>query len=277
MEDDIKSDYELLISSSKACAGVPYSFMNNITLEDYKAALIQNNELKSVSFNIIKNDKYINKTITVSKKILNTCCVKKYMKNERESYSFGYHKIPINFRHNFISDASISSNESNILENISNTSNISSNSISELSDLPLSSNNSSNILNTPIMSDESCVNIFKNREQKMIQKNIFPENNVISENENNTSNLELSDLCEIPQSSTSKIKKKTKKKQKKSNFIFNNTSSSTSSLESSSNMSKIPKPSTSRTKKLKKKKINLVLYYMKLKYQILLLIMKKMM
>merc|ERR1712179_735424 len=120
-----------------------------------------------------------------------------------------------------------------------NTSNISSNSISELSDLPLSSNNSSN---TPIMSDESCVNIFKNREQKMIQKNVFPENNVISENENNTSNLELSDLCEIPQSSTSKIKKKTKKKQKKSNFIFNNTSSSTSSLESSSNMSKIPQP-----------------------------------
>ena len=206
MEDDIKSDYELLISSSKACAGVPYSFMHNITLEDYKAALIQNNELKNVSFNIIKNDKYINKTITVSKKILNTCCVKKYMKNERESYSFGYHKIPINFRHNFISDASISSNESNILENISNTSNISSNSISELSDLPLSSNNSSN---TPIMSDESCVNIFKNREQKMIQKNIFPENNVISENENNTSNLELSDLCEIPQSS-----KKTKKNKK---------------------------------------------------------------
>merc|ERR1711984_42375 len=77
------------------------------------------------------------------------------------------------------------------------------------SDLPLSSNNSSNILNTPIMSDESCVNIFKNREQKMIQKNIFPENNVISENENNTSNLELSDLCEIPQSS-----KKTKKNKK---------------------------------------------------------------
>ena len=33
------------------------------------------------------------------------------MKNERESYSFGYHKIPIEFRHNFISDASISSNE----------------------------------------------------------------------------------------------------------------------------------------------------------------------
>merc|ERR1712179_643534 len=87
------------------------------------------------------------------------------------------------------------------------TSNISSHGISELSDLPLSSNNSSN---TPIMSDESCVNIFKNREQKMIQKNIFPENNVISENENNTSNLELSDLCEIPQSSTSKIKKKNK-------------------------------------------------------------------
>ena len=116
----ILNDYQILIQSSKACAGVPYSFMKNITLQDYKTALLQNyNESKTAIFNIIKNHKYVNKTISVTKKILNTSCVKRYMESEQKSFSFGYHKIPIDRRLNFISDSNATSDNENILERIS--------------------------------------------------------------------------------------------------------------------------------------------------------------
>ena len=212
-EDDIKSDYELLMSSSKACAGVPFHIMKNITLQDYKNALLEINEIK-VNYNIIKNDKYVNKTISVSKQTLKPCCVKKYMKSESESYSFGFHKIPIHTRHNFISDDTISSNSNNTLENIQWTSDTSLNINSELSDFPFSDNNSSNI---SISSRESCVDIFKNRKEKMLKLNIFPNNTPIL----NSSPEDFSYENEFPQPSTSKVKKKCKKKnKKKSNFIL---------------------------------------------------------
>ena len=228
------------MSSSKACAGVPFHIMKNITLQDYKNALLEINEIK-VNYNIIKNDKYVNKTISVSKQTLKPCCVKKYMKSESESYSFGFHKIPIHTRYNFISDDTISSNSNNTLENIQWTSDTSLNINSELSDFPFSDNNSSNI---SISSRESCVDIFKNRKEKMLKLNIFPNNTPIlnsspedfsHENEfpqpftsftNNTPILnsspeDFSYENEFPQPSTSKVKKKCKKKnKKKSNFIL---------------------------------------------------------
>ena len=53
MENEILNDYQILIQSSKACTGVPYSFMKSITLQDYKTALLQNyNELKTATYNI---------------------------------------------------------------------------------------------------------------------------------------------------------------------------------------------------------------------------------
>ena len=232
-QDDIKNDYELLMTSSKACAGIPYSIMKDISLQDYKNALKEINEIKNVHYNIIKNDKYVNKTISVSKKALKPCCVKKYMKSETESYSFGFHKIPVELRYNFISDDTISSNSNNILEDIQWTSNTSSSINSELSDFPFSDNISSD---TSISSRESCVDIFKNRKEKMLKQNIFPDNNVIlntspilnffledfPQSSTSTSNLEdFSHENEFPQPSTSKVKKKCKKKNKKKfNFIF---------------------------------------------------------
>ena len=223
--------------SSKACAGIPYSIMKDISLQDYKNALLEINEIKNVNYNIIKNDKYVNKTISVSKKALKPCCVKKYMKSETESYSFGFHKIPVELRYNFISDDTISSNSNNILEDIQWTSNTSSSINSELSDFPFSDNISSD---TSISSRESCVDIFKNRKEKMLKQNIFPDNNVIlntspilnffledfPQSSTSTSNLEdFSHENEFPQPSTStftsKIKKNVKRKnKKKSNFIL---------------------------------------------------------
>ena len=217
-EDDIKSDYELLMTSSKACAGIPYSIMKDISLQDYKNALLEINEIKNVHYNIIKNDKYVNKTISVSKKALKPCCVKKYMKNENESYSFGFHKIPIELRYNFISDDTISSNSNNTLEDIQWVSSTSSNISSELSDFPVSDNNSPNI---SISSRESYVDIFKTRKEKMLKQNIFPDNNVILNSSFSSSLEDFSNENEFSQPSTSKVKKKCKKKNKKKfNFIF---------------------------------------------------------
>ena len=221
MNDNIKSDYELLMSSSKACAGISFSIMKNISLQDYKNALLDINNIKKINYNIITNDKYVNKTISVSKKALKSCCVKKYMKNEHESYSFGFHKIPIEVRYNFISDNTLSSNSDNTLENIQEMSNTSSNIGSSLSGFSFS-NNSSDI---SLPSEENCLDIFKNRKTKILKQNIFPNNNLIL---NNTSSLNFYSSSEDffhendpSQPSTSKVKEyKKKNTKKKSNFIL---------------------------------------------------------
>ena len=209
------------MTSSKACAGIPYSIMKDISLQDYKNALKEINEIKNVHYNIIKNDKYVNKTISVSKKALKPCCVKKYMKSETESYSFGFHKIPIELRYNFISDETISSNSNNTLEDIQRVSSTSSNISSELSDFPVSDNNSPNI---SISSRESYVDIFKTRKEKMLKQNIFPDNNVILNNNpilNSSSSLEdFSHENEFPQPSTSKVKKNVRKKIKRNLILY---------------------------------------------------------
>ena len=70
---------------------------------------------------MIKNHKYQNKTVSVTKQILNVFCVKRFMVREDKSYSFGHSLIPSNEKINFISNITTSSNESNVLEFINSS------------------------------------------------------------------------------------------------------------------------------------------------------------